>query len=403
MRCRFCGNELKHEFIDLYHSPLSNAYLRLDALNQPEVYYPLKIFVCDHCFLVQIDEYKTSGEIFNKEYAYFSSVSSSWLAHSKKYVEMIIPRLNLGRDSLVTEIACNDGYLLQYFLQKKIPCLGVEPTKSTADAAREKGISIIEDFFGTGLAKRLEKSDLIIGNNVLAHVPDINDFVQGLAIGLKVGGTITLEFPHLLNLIRYRQFDTIYHEHFSYFSLYTVLKIFTRNRLAVYDVEELPTHGGSLRIFAGHAGEDFYVESKVKDLLQKEKEAGLDQISGYCGLQSEAKKIKMGFLNFLLSAQTEGKRVAAYGAAAKGNTLLNYCGVKSDLIDFVVDASPSKQGQFLPGSHIPIVEESELINLKPDYVIIFPWNIKDEIMVQLQYVKSWGCRFVIAIPEIKVI
>lgn len=402
MKCRFCSTELKHELIDLLNSPPSNSYLTAQELNEPEVYYPLKIYVCDNCFLVQIDEYKKSGEIFDKNYAYFSSFSSSWLAHSKNYVDMITERLGLTDSSMVIEIASNDGYLLQYFLEKNIPCTGIEPTASTAAASREKGIKVIEEFFGENLATTLSKADLILGNNVLAHVPDINDFVKGLKIVLKPGGTVTMEFPHLLNLINLSQFDTIYHEHFSYLSLYTVEQIFRKQGLIIYDVEEIFTHGGSLRIYAAHEGSGMKVNSRVDNLLKKERDAGLDSLAGYKGLQGKARKIKMDFLNFLLKADLDGRIVAGYGAAAKGNTLLNYCGVKNDLIKFVVDASPSKQGKYLPGSHIPVVNEAEIKKIKPDYIVIFPWNIKDEIGKQLAYVKEWGCGFVTAIPEVRV-
>lgn len=403
MKCRFCKNELKHEFIDLLNSPPSNSYLNTEQLNEPEVYYPLKIYVCDNCFLVQVDEYKKSDDIFNSDYAYFSSVSTSWLKHSKAYVEMITEKLSLSKDSKVIEIASNDGYLLQYFVEKKIPCLGIEPTASTAKAAREKGVDVIEDFFGERFAETLKKADLILGNNVLAHVPDINDFVRGLKIALKPDGTITMEFPHLLNLIKYNQFDTIYHEHFSYLSLFAVERIFREHGLKIYDVEELSTHGGSLRIFACHSGRSISVSTNVEKLLLKESIENLDNMNGYSGLHKRAEHIKLNFISFLINAKKEGKKVAAYGAAAKGNTLLNFCGIKNDLIQFVVDAAPSKQGKFLPGSHIPIEKEDILKVTKPDYIIIFPWNIKDEIMKQLQYVENWDCRFVIAIPELMLI
>ena len=403
MKCRFCGNGLKYEFINLLNSPPSNSYLTEEQLYEPEIYYPLKVFICDKCFLVQIDEYKKCDEIFNNNYAYFSSYSSSWLEHSKKYVEMIIKRLELDKKSSVTEIGCNDGYLLQYFNDKNIQCRGIEPTVNTAKAAMEKGIDVIEDYFGERLAKTIEKSDLIIGNNVLAHVPDINDFVIGLKTALKPAGTITMEFPHLLNIIKYNQFDTIYHEHFSYLSLLTVEKIFKYQGLMIYDVEELSTHGGSLRIYAAHNTSDYVISENVLALISREKEARLDNIEGYVGLQSKAIQIKLDFLKFLLDEKNKGKNVAAYGAAAKGNTLLNYCGIKNDLIQFVVDAALSKQGKYLPGSHIPIVKETVLRESKPDYLIIFPWNIKDEIITQLKYVREWGCKFVILIPNLSIL
>ncbi|GHT86822.1 methyltransferase [Spirochaetia bacterium] len=399
MKCRHCGQELTYEFINLYNSPPSNSYLTYEQLNEPEVLYPLKIFVCDNCFLVQIDEYKKSGEIFNSDYAYFSSYSTSWLRHAKKYAAEITERLSLTKDSYVIEIASNDGYLLQYFKEKNIPCLGIEPTASTAEAARKKGIDVLEQFFCAEMAQSLKKADLIIGNNVLAHVPDINDFVKGLKTALKPSGTITMEFPHLLNLIQLNQFDTIYHEHFSYLSLLTVQKIFASQGLKIYDVEELPTHGGSLRIYAAHDENDFAkTENAVNKVIEKEKAAGLDKIEGYHGFEKKIQEIKWGFFEFLLKARKEGKKIAAYGAAAKGNTFLNYCGIKSDIIEFVVDASPHKQGKFLPLSHIPIVCEDTIRKENPDYILILPWNIKDEITEQLSYVKEWGAEFITVIP-----
>ena len=398
MKCRHCGKELQHEFIDLYNSPPSNSYLTKAQLNEPETMYPLKLYVCEHCFLVQIDEYKKSSDIFNSEYAYFSSYSSSWLEHAKKYVGMITEKLNLSKDSFAIEIASNDGYLLQYFKEKNIPCLGIEPTASTAKAAREKGIEVLEKFFGSSTAKALKQADLIIGNNVLAHVPDINDFVAGLKIALKPGGTITMEFPHLMNLINLNQFDTIYHEHFSYLSLIAVQKIFSSQGLKIYDVEELSTHGGSLRIYAAH---DENAKDSVDCVIKKEISAGLGTIEGYRGFEEKVQKVKWDFIDFLLKAKKEGKKIVAYGAAAKGNTFLNYCGVKADIIEFVVDASPHKQGKYLPLSHIPIVSEDVLKQEKPDYVIILPWNLCEEITKQLSYVKAWGAQFVTAVPEVK--
>jgi SAM-dependent methyltransferase len=403
MKCRHCKKELTHEFINLFNAPPSNSYLKQDQLNEPEVLYPLKIFVCDNCFLVQIEEYKKSDKIFNEDYAYFSSYSSSWLEHSKQYVEMISKKLNLDESSFIIEIASNDGYLLQYFKEKNIPCLGIEPTASTAKIAKEKGINVIENFFDSKLAKSLKKADLILGNNVLAHVPNINDFVKGLKIALKPQGTITMEFPHLLNLINYNQFDTIYHEHFSYLSLMTVETIFKSQGLKIYDVDELPTHGGSLRIYATHNDNDIKVESSLDKIILKEKNAKLDKIEGYQDFEQKTQEIKWDILEFLLKAKKERKAVVAYGAAAKGNTLLNYCGIKSDAIKFVVDASPHKQNKFMPLSHIPIVSEEMIKKERPDYILILPWNIKDEIMIQLDYVKEWGGKFVIAIPEFKIL
>lgn len=404
MRCRFCKTELNHLFADLVNSPASNSYLTKEQLTEPEVFYPLKIYVCKKCKLVQIDEYKKSDDIFDKEYAYFSSYSTSWLLHAKDYVEMISDTLSLHKNSLVTEIASNDGYLLQYFKQNNIPCIGIEPTASTAKVAKEKGISVIEDFFGSGLAGRLNKSDLILGNNVLAHVPDINDFVKGLKIALKESGTITIEFPHLLNMIKENQFDTIYHEHFSYLSFYTAKQIFEQQGLKLYDVEKLGTHGGSLRIYATHLeNKNIKILESVTRLLAEEKEFGLLDMKAYEGFQEKVNKVKHSLLDFLLKAKKENKKVVAYGAAAKGNTLLNYAGVKNDLIEFVADKSPYKQGKYLPASHIPIVDEDKIIQTKPDYILILPWNIKNEITQQLAYVKDWNCKFVVAVPELEVL
>ena len=404
MKCRFCQHELTHEFIDLVSSPPSNSFLSAEDLNEPEVFYPLKLFVCDKCLLVQIDEYKKSEEIFSDKYVYFSSFSSSWLEHARQYVEMITPRLGLNNESFVVEIGSNDGYLLQYFKNKNIPCLGIEPAKSTADAARDKGIEVVSEFFGTKLAKQLakegRKADLILGNNVLAHVPDINDFVKGLKILLRKNGVITLEFPHLMRLIEENQFDTIYHEHFSYLSFRTVTRIFSKEGMVLFDVDELPTHGGSLRIYAGHQEErSKELSVNVEALHGKESAAGMDDLSYYLGFQDKANEVKYELLSFLLAQKREGKKVVAYGAAAKGNTLLNYCGIKKDLIEFVVDASPHKRGKFLPGSHIPVVAEGEIRKVKPDFVLILPWNIREEIIEQLNYIREWGGNFLLSIPE----
>ena len=407
MKCRFCAHELSHSFIDLAQSPPSNAYLKAEQLNEPETFFPLKVWVCETCFLVQIDEYKKSTDIFNDEYAYFSSYSSSWLAHSKRYTEGVIKRFGYNENSLVVEIASNDGYLLQYFKEKNIPVFGIEPTANTAKVAIEKGVSTIVDFFGERLAKQLvaegKKADLLLGNNVLAHVPDINDFVRGLKIVLNTEGVITMEFPHLLNLIQQNQFDTIYHEHFSYLSFHLVKQVCETHGLELFDVEALPTHGGSLRIFAKHK-EDFTkkISLNVSNLLKKEAKAGLQNLSIYQTFQAKADKVKDDFLLFLLKAKKQNKTVVGYGAAAKGNTLLNYCGVKTDLVRFVVDASPHKQGKYLPGSHIPVVQESEIKALKPDYVVIFPWNIKSEIEQQLHYIRDWGGKFVVAVPRLRI-
>lgn len=405
MNCRFCQHELSHEFVDLGCSPPSNSFLSLSELNNLEIYYPLKLYVCEECFLVQVDEYKKSAEIFSDEYIYFSSFSESWLRHAKNYVAMITKRLRLSRDSLVIEIASNDGYLLQYFKEKDIPCLGIEPAKGAAEVAIKKGIAVVTDFFGVELAVQLtnqaRQADLLVGNNVLAHVPDINDFVKGLKILLKKNGVITLEFPHLMRLIEENKFDTIYHEHFSYLSFHTVNLIFLDHGLILFDVEEILTHGGSLRIYARHREDTSReISNSVLSLLDREIAAGMTDLSYYQGFQERANRVKYDLLSFLLAQKQEGKKVVAYGAAAKGNSLLNYCGIKEDLVSFVVDASPHKKGKFLPGSHIPVVEEVELTNSKPDYIIILPWNIKEEIVAQLYYVKSWNGKFVVPIPKL---
>ena len=366
-------------------------------------FYPLKIFVCSECKLVQVDEYKKSDDIFDNDYAYFSSYSTSWLAHAKDYVESMTNRLSLDENSKVTEIASNDGYLLQFFQEKNIPCVGIEPTSNTAAIAREKGIDVIGDFFGSALAKTLDKSDLILGKNVLAHVPDINDFVKGLKTALKPHGTVTMEFPHLLNLIKENQFDTIYHEHFSYLSFCTVQKIFINQGLKLYDVEKYPTHGGSIRIFATHQDNSIETSPNVENMLKEEESFGLFDIEIYKGFQKKTDKVKNDLLDFLVQAKKENKTVVGYGAAAKGNTLLNYAGVKNDLIDFVIDKSPYKQGKYLPASHIPILDEQALRQSKPAYVLILPWNLKDEVVDQLSYIKQWGGRFVVAVPSLNVL
>jgi SAM-dependent methyltransferase len=406
MHCRFCNSKLENVFIDLVNCPASNSFLTAEELNEPEVFYPLKVYTCHQCFLVQVEEYQKSDAIFDSEYVYFSSFSSSWLAHAKKYTEMMIERFGLNNSSQVIEIASNDGYLLQYFVEKQIPVLGIEPTKNTAAVAKTKGIESITEFFGTSLAKNLVaknlKADLLLGNNVLAHVPDVVDFVRGLKMVLKHNGVITMEFPHLFQLVANNQFDTIYHEHFSYFSFYTVEKIFRSQGLELFDVEELATHGGSIRIFAKHIEDDSkLVTDRVKLLQQKELAAGITDISYYEGFQQKAFALKLDLLHFLYKQKSENKKVAAYGAAAKGNTLLNYCGIKNDMIDYVVDANPSKRGKFLPASHIPVVNEEYLINNKPDFVLILPWNLQDEITKQLSYIKEWGGKFIVPIPGVK--
>ena len=407
MICRFCKTQLEHVFIDLQNSPASNSFLKEEELNEPETFFPLKVYTCSNCFLVQIDEYKKSDAIFNGDYVYFSSYSQSWLAHAKSYTQLMTDRFALNSDSLVIEIASNDGYLLQYFNENKIAVLGIEPTANTAEVAVQKGIATVVDFFGvrlaTSLASQNKKADLLLGNNVLAHVPDINDFVGGMKIILKEHGVITMEFPHLMQLVDNNQFDTIYHEHFSYLSFYTVKQIFEAQGLEMFDVQEIPTHGGSLRIYAKHQ------EDKTKDisenvamLLDKEKVKGLNGLEYYTNFTQKALTVKMNLIEFLIQQKRDGKLVAAYGAAAKGNTLLNYCGIKKDMIDFVVDANPHKQNKFLPASHIPVVDEQYLKNRKPDFVLILPWNLKDEVTAQLQYIRAWGGKFVVPIPELEI-
>jgi 2-polyprenyl-3-methyl-5-hydroxy-6-metoxy-1,4-benzoquinol methylase len=408
MNCRFCNNSLTNEFVDLGFSPPSNAYLKAQQLNEPETYFPLRIMVCEKCFLVQIDEFAKHDDIFNAEYAYFSSFSTSWLAHAKNYTQMMIRRFGFNAQSQVIEIASNDGYLLQYFKEQGIPVLGIEPTANTAAAAKEKGIESVVDFFGVKLATALVakgiKADLLLGNNVLAHVPDINDFVGGLPVLLKENGVITFEFPHLLQLIDKNQFDTIYHEHFSYLSLLAVQQIFKKHGLHIFDVEEVTTHGGSLRIFAKHAADTSKpVSANVAAMLEKEIQFGLNSLSVYQNYQAKAEKVKNDFTQFLIQAKNEGKIVVGYGAAAKGNTLLNFAGNKKDLLQFVVDASPHKQNKFLPGVHIPVVAEERIKQTKPDYVVILPWNLKDEIATQLAYIKDWNGRFVVAVPKLEII
>jgi SAM-dependent methyltransferase len=392
----------------MVNSPPSNSFLTKEQLNEVEPYFPLKVFVCDKCFLVQIDEYKHHDEIFSQDYAYFSSFSRSWLKHSEDYVNMIAGRMALDQNSSVMEIASNDGYLLQYFVKKGIPCFGIEPTANTAKAARAKGIETIEDFFGFHSARKFVAlkgtQDLIIGNNVLAHVPNIHDFIAGIKIALKESGTLTMEFPHLLNLIKYNQFDTIYHEHYSYLSFHTLVNVFASHGITLYDVDEIPTHGGSLRIYGRHSEyAKLPISASVDALIKKEFDFGLNSLDIYRQFQNKADEIKNKFLAFLLEQRQAGKKVAVYGAAAKGNTLLNYCGIKgTGLIQFAVDASPFKQGKYLPGSHIPVHSEQKIKDEKPDSVIILPWNIRDEIEQQLAYIRQWGGKFLTVIPELEV-
>lgn len=406
MQCRFCKTELTHDFIDLVNSPASNSFLTAEQLNEPETFYPLKVYTCHKCFLVQVDEYKKSDAIFDSNYVYFSSYSTSWLKHAKAYTEMMTNRFGYNKDSLVIEIASNDGYLLQYFHQKQIPVLGIEPTANTAEAAKEKGVDSVIDFFGIRLAKELVskniKADLLLGNNVLAHVPDIMDFVGGMKIILKENGVVTMEFPHLMQLVDNNQFDTIYHEHFSYLSFGTVKQIFESQGLEMFDVDQISTHGGSLRIYAKHKEDTSKeISPNVKTVLDLEKAKGMNDLAYYNGFQQKAMKVKLDLLSFLIQQKKTGKKVAAYGAAAKGNTLLNFCGVKNDLIDFVVDANPHKQNKFLPASHIPVMNEQHLKDVRPDYVIILPWNLMDEITKQLSYIRAWEGKFVVPIPSVQ--
>jgi SAM-dependent methyltransferase len=405
MKCRHCGSELKLPLVDLGSAPPSNAYLTEQTLHAPEKWFPLRVLVCEHCWLVQTEDFAQANELFDAEYAYFSGFSSSWLAHSERYVADMVARFNLTADSHVVEIAANDGYLLQYVKARNIPCTGVEPTASTAAAAQAKGIPIVEDFFGVRLAKELaaqgRQADLTAANNVLAHVPDINDFVAGFAEVLKPQGVSTFEFPHLLKLVAENQFDTIYHEHFSYLSLTAVDRIFSANGLTVFDVEEHPTHGGSLRVFAQRSDTGQQPRSaRVDELLQREAQAGMLSASYYTGFQARTDQVKNDFLGFLLEAKRQGKTVAAYGAAAKGNTLMNYAGIRPDLISFVVDRNPAKQGKYMPGSRIPILPPSALAASAPDYVLILPWNIAAEVKQQNATLAAQGVIFVTAVPKL---
>jgi SAM-dependent methyltransferase len=405
--CRFCGERLTVTFADLGMSPPSNAYLTADGLYKMERYYPLHAFVCSRCKLVQLEEFESPREIFS-DYTYFSSYSQSWLKHAENYVEVMCRRFGFGGKSQVIEIASNDGYLLQYFQRRGVKVLGIEPAENVAQIAiSERQIPTRVEFFGKAAARRLAgenlRADLLLGNNVLAHVPDINDFVAGMKIALAAGGVITMEFPHLLKLIAENQFDTIYHEHFSYLSFAAARRIFQAHGLTLFDVEELPTHGGSIRIFARHAEADGDIASSVAAMLEKESKAGMDDLAVYRAFDERIRKTKRGFLEFLIAAKEAGKSIAAYGAAAKGNTLLNYSGVGRDFIDYVVDRSPHKQGKFLPGSHIPIFGPEKVAETKPDYLLILPWNIRDEVMEQMGHIRQWGGKFAVAIPRVTVL
>lgn len=407
MKCRHCNAEVSLPLIDLGSAPPSNAYLTKLTMRRPEKWFPLKVLICESCWLVQAEAYSRAAELFNDEYAYFSSFSTIWLEHAEHYVSTMVERFGLKSDSHVVEVASNDGYLLQYFKQRGIACMGIEPTAGTAAAARLKGIETVEEFFGVSLANKLadqgKKADLMAANNVLAHVPDINDFSAGFALLLKPHGVATFEFPHVMQLINYNQFDTIYHEHFSYLSFTSVAQIFNTNGLSVFDVEELTTHGGSLRVFAQRKDTGIQpLSERVTELMKKEASAGMNRKEYYKGFQQHADKVKNDFLLFLLDAKSKGKIVAAYGAAAKGNTLMNYSGIRPDLIKFVVDKNPAKQNKYMPGSRIPIVDEKFLQTEKPDYVVILPWNLKDEIIHQLDYILEWGGKFVTAVPHLEI-
>ena len=404
--CRFCGSGLHHTFVDLGMSPLCESFLKPEQLNQMEPFYPLHVYVCDQCFLVQLGEYVSPDQIFT-DYAYFSSYSDTWLQHAKNYTEKMVQRFELNPQSQVVEIASNDGYLLQYFVAQGVPVLGIEPAANVADVAIQKGVPTVVKFFGQKTAHELvaegKQADLLGGNNVLAHVPDLNDFVQGMKILLKPQGVITMEFPHLMQLMAGNQLDTIYHEHFSYLSFITVEKVFAAHGLTLFDVEELPTHGGSLRIYGRHTEDASKpVSSRVTELKTKEEAAGFTRLETYFSFTENAKETKRKLLDFLIKAKREGKSIAGYGAPGKGNTLLNYCAIRSDFVDYTVDRNPFKHGKFLPGTHIPIFHPDKINETKPDYLLILPWNLKDEIIKQMAYIREWGGQFIVPIPEVQV-
>lgn len=405
--CRFCAAPLRHSFCDLGMSPLSNSYLDADRLQQMEPFYPLHVHVCDRCYLVQLQEFESPDDIFS-DYAYFSSYSDSWLAHARDYVRLMCARFGLDGQSHVVELASNDGYLLQYFVERGVTVTGVEPAANVARVAREKGINTRVEFFGAATAREMVddgiRADLLLGNNVLAHVPDINDFVAGMKILLKPDGIITMEFPSLLNLMQGKQFDTIYHEHFSYLSFSVTERIFAHHGITLFDVDELSTHGGSLRIYGRHAGNHALpVSPAVAVNRQREADAGLATIETYVAFSEQVHKTKRSLLEFLIKAKRDGKHIAGYGAPAKGNTLLNYCGIRSDFIDYTVDRSPHKQGRYLPGTHIPIYSPEKLAETRPDYVVILPWNLRDEVISVMAHIRDWGGRFVVFIPDVEII
>jgi hypothetical protein len=404
--CRFCGEKLEHTFVDLGMSPLCESFLPPDQLNQMEPFYPLHALVCSQCFLVQLEAYVTPEHIFG-DYAYFSSFSDSWLAHAKKYTDQMAQRFGIGNKSFVVELASNDGYLLQYFVEKNVSVLGIEPAANVAAVAINKGVPTLVKFFGTATARELvnagKRADLLLGNNVLAQVPDLNDFVAGMKILLSPSGVITMEFPHLQRLMEENQFDTIYHEHFSYFSFLTAEKIFASHGITLFDVEELPTHGGSLRIFGRHFEDDSKtVTDRVLELRKREMASGWDKLETYSRFAEQVKETKRKLLEFLIRAKRAGKRIVGYGAPGKGNTLLNYCAIRTDFVDFTVDRNPYKHGRSLPGTHIPIYPPERIKEAKPDYLLILPWNLKSEIMGQNAYIRDWGGKFVVPIPEVLV-
>lgn len=406
MRCRFCDEKLEYTFANLGLSPLANSYVKEDRLDYMEPFYPLHVRVCEKCFLVQLPQLATREEIF-EEYAYFSSYSDSWLEHCRVYADTMIDRFSLCKDNRVVELASNDGYLLKYFVQHHVPVLGVEPAANVAEVAQKQGVNTVVAFFGEKTAQQLVhdgwSADLIIGNNVLAHVPDINDFVRGIRVLLKPDGVVTIEFPHLMKLMSQNQFDTIYHEHFSYLSFTTVERVFASHGLRLFDVQELPTHGGSLRIFACQEGNASKVENEaVREMRQREEKAGISTLTPYLDFSDRVAQTKRRILQFLIEAKEHGKHIVGYGAPAKGNTLLNYCGIGTDFLDYTVDRNPVKQGRFLPGVHIPILAPEVIQKTKPDFVLILPWNIKDEIMHQMAHIREWGGQFVVPIPEVKV-
>jgi 2-polyprenyl-3-methyl-5-hydroxy-6-metoxy-1,4-benzoquinol methylase len=405
-KCRFCGETLRFTLVDLGMSPLCESYLGPDQVNQMEPFYPLRVYVCEKCYLAQLEEYVSPEHIFT-EYAYFSSYADSWLQHAQRYSQSMIERFKLDRESLVVEVASNDGYLLQYFVQKGIPVLGIEPARNVARVAIEKGVPTLMEFFGRELAKKLrdedKQADLIAGNNVLAQVPDLNDFVGGMQVLLKPMGIITIEFPHLMRLMEENQFDTIYHEHFSYFSFITAEQIFAAHGITLFDVEELSTHGGSLRIYGRHTGNDnLPITERARELHEREVRAGFTTMERYSAFGEQVKETKRKLLDFLIEAKRQGKSISGYGAPGKGNTLLNYCGIRTDFLDYTVDRNPYKHGKFLPGTHIPIYPPEKIQETKPDYVFILPWNFKDEIMSQMEGIREWGGQFVVPIPEVKV-